>query len=1121
MTLLELPQWAEGPDETGESADAAAGPVAVIHPGQWRLARIEVLNWGTFDGLHRIDVARRGHLVTGASGSGKSSLLDAVATVLTPDRWLRFNAAAQDASARGDDRTLVSYVRGAWSKEADETLDRAISTYLRRGATWSGILLRFENQRDVPVTLARLFHLKGTSVDRVDLKDVCVVDRGDLEITDFEEFVAHGIEARRIKAAWPDAVITTSGSHGAFHARARRLLGIGSEHALHLLHKTQSAKNLGSLDHLFRTFMLDRPTTFERADNAVEQFGELNEAHRHVVDLRHQAEHLRGVAASISEYEREARTVTELERLTALIDVFQRRFALRLAEDARGELVAEHARADDAARRAEAERDAADEARREAERRELQLGGSDAHLLQARVEDAAAAAAATASRWAGFAEELASVGIDTPPTDATEFAELGDTARRALAEAGPASVHERPELTPYFEAKQELRRIDAELEALKQRKSNLPAPLLLARRELANALGLPESALPFGGELIEVLPEFAGWTGAIERVLHPIATALLVRDEHLPEVRRRVESRNLGARLVFEAVPPTADRPRPTRTPKPLLHRIRVSDGPFGDWLRWRLSSEFDVSCVDHPDEFDSVERGVTIGGQLKRSARRYVKDDRHAVDDRRHWVLGADNTAKVELLIAQRRDAERRHGAAEARLEHAQREANAAAARRGVFERVLRQAWPELDRAAADALLAERRRQFEAFTARSVELQDAVAAADAARSELRRRAGEAQSAGARLQIAAERLREVESQIAELTDLVAASALDETDAADLEARYRSVQRKIDRANVGDVGRKVSNALHQEVSAASSRRARAQAAFTEGAVAFATRWPAAAADLTTSIDDRAGYRAVLDGIESRGLPEHEENFLRLLREKSRDLIGYLLADIRDAPKQIAERIVPVNASLGRSQFDVDRYLRIDAKTRRTPEVDAFIADLKAVVDGNWSDDDVSNAERRFAVLERIMRRLGSSEHADRLWRQRCLDTREHVTFMAKEVDRGGRVVNVHDSSAGLSGGQRQKLVIFCLAAALRYQLTIDEEALPTYATIVLDEAFDKADSRYTRMAMDVFTEFGFHMILATPEKLLQTIEPYVGAVTSITNPSRKDSQIANLMFHREN
>ena len=115
----------------------------------------------------------------------------------------------------------------------------------------------------------------------------------------------------------------------------------------------------------------------------------------------------------------------------------------------------------------------------------------------------------------------------------------------------------------------------------------------------------------------------------------------------------------------------------------------------------------------------------------------------------------------------------------------------------------------------------------------------------------------------------------------------------------------------------------------------------------------------------------------------------------------------------------------------------------------------------------------------------------------------LDTRLHVSFLAREKDSTGRVVRVYDSAEGLSGGQRQKLVIFCLAAALRYQLTDEEDDVPRFGSIVLDEAFDKADSRYTRNAMDVFQEFGFHMILATPQKLLQTLEPYVGAITSVS------------------
>lgn len=94
----------------------------------------------------------------------------------------------------------------------------------------------------------------------------------------------------------------------------------------------------------------------------------------------------------------------------------------------------------------------------------------------------------------------------------------------------------------------------------------------------------------------------------------------------------------------------------------------------------------------------------------------------------------------------------------------------------------------------------------------------------------------------------------------------------------------------------------------------------------------------------------------------------------------------------------------------------------------------------------------------------------------------------------------------------SESRQEKLVIFCLAAALRYQLTADGDDIPTYGTVILDEAFDKADTTFTRMAMDVFLEFGFHMILATPLKLLQTLEDYVGGIGLAVCKDFKSSSI---------
>ena len=1114
MTLLEIPEF----DEQLVDEDSSRA-------GQWRLARIELVNWGTFHGHYRIDVGRRGHLFTGASGSGKSSLLDAIATVLTPGRWLRFNAAAQDTSARNDDRSLVSYVRGAWSKEADEQLDRAVSTYLRTGPTWSGILLRFDNARETPVTLVRLLHLRGGSVDKADLKDLAFLDRSEIDLLEFEPFVASGIEARRIKTAWPSAVITTNGAHRSYFARLCRVLGISTENALQLLHKTQSAKNLGSLDQLFRSFMLDEPSTFDRAKNAVEQFGELNEAHRLVVEARDQLEHLRGLDTAIDGYETAVAATAEAERLNGLIDPFQNRLLSQLVADERVDVLSRRARAESDAAAAAVTLQTVEEELRIAERNAHDLGGADADRARERLADAQKAATATAGRWQQFADELGSVSV-APPSHADEFSELCETARTELAASADSgqteghSLHEHDDNREFFEARDELRRIDRELDAMKNRKSNLPAALLLARRQLAEDLGISESVLPFAGELIEVQPDFADWTGAIERVLYPIASALLVRDEYLGQVRRLVEGRNLGARLVFEAVPPLADRPRAARTGRSLLQRVQVVDGSFHDWLIWRMAEEFDFECVDHPDELDDAVRGVTIGGQLKKSARRYEKNDRFAIGDRSKWILGADNGAKIDALLDQRRDAERRQDAADARLKQAQFTRDAETRRRTVLESVLRQDWADLDREATEERVRSLTHQLDLLTEDNAVLRDALAFEKAARGRRDDARTSERDAAVRFAELTRSLAELDKEAARLAEHTESDVLSEADFTLLETKYRAVQRKLDRRSIGDVGRRVTQSLHNESVRASQVRSSAQSAFEQGAYAFRSRWPAAAADLTGSIEDRAGYRELRAAIESRGLPSHEQKFLKLLREKSRELIGHLLSDIRDAPKLIKDRIDPVNASLGRSPFDRDRFLRIKVKEHRAPEVMQFMNDLRTVADGSWNDEDLAAAETRFAVLDGVMRRLASSDSADVGWRQRCLDTREHVTFQAQEVDRAGRVTSVHDSSAGLSGGQRQKLAIFCLAAALRYQLAPDDDTVPSFATIILDEAFDKADSNYTRMAMDVFVAFGFHMILATPQKLLSTIEPYVDAVTSITNETHRKSTIANVVFGTE-
>ena len=1087
-----------------------------IHPGQWRLDRIELVHWGTFHGHHVVDVARQGFLLTGHSGSGKSSLVDAVTAVLTPPGKIRFNAAAADVGGRRADRTVAGYVRGAWRRQTDETTGEVVSDHLRTGATWSGIALRFDPGEPgaAPVTLVKLFHLRAGENSKP--SELYVMTTHPVGLMDLQPYARNKVDLRGIKAQWPDATVTDR--HSVFSARFCRVLGIDGDNALHLLHKTQSAKNLGSLDDLFRGFMLDEPPTFRLADTAVEQFTELATAHAHVLTARQQIAHLtplRALSATHEEAEDAAgRTSALLAALPRFADAWQLELARTELETLRGreaEVADRHAAAEAAVGEAE-------QHLRAAELVVLQHGGEALAVQQAAVQRAEAALADARRLRDRLNERLAEVDV-APPTTLAEFEELRSTARRQREALDGGAAQERRDLHALFAtvsgARAQLDAIDRELTALKRARSNLPANLLEARALVCRATGLSPDLLPFAGELLQVRPEHAEWTGPIERVLRPLATVLLVPALHREALLRAVDAHHLRARLVLEVVPAQVESPRLVGSPGSLVHRVAVKDGPMRGWLEATLSRQYDYECVPTDAELAGVDRAVTRAGTVKRGATRVEKDDRFPVDDRSRWVLGFDNAEKVDHLLSLRRvaaaEVERAEGAADAAGRRRDRARDRLAALRSLEERE----WREIDVVAADDALDGARTALAELLAVSGDLRKAQAAA----ADAQKRLDEAKDAAAavqreRAEISQARER-VERIIREREDRIEAVPPDQH--AELERRFYAQQRSIRHDVVDRVARQVSAGLQDERDEARQRSAESAQHIVSRQAETRHRWPTLTGDLTDAVGDRAGYLKILGHLETDRLPDFEERFFGLLETQSQRNIGQLAAVIRRAPGEIRDKILPINASLRRSPFDRGRFLQIKVDEARSTAVQEFLADLRQIATGAWALEDRTDAERRFGVMARVMKRLASSEAGDRAWRSACLDTRRHVRFTGVEVDGDGVVVNVHDSSAGLSGGQRQKLVVFCLAAALRYQLTEDGQDVPRFGTVILDEAFDKADATFTRMAMDVFVEFGFHMVLATPLKLLQTLEDYIGGVGLATCEGFKDSRVGLVTF----
>ena len=136
-----------------------ADPSPASQQAGMRLHRCECYNWGTFHGrVWALELDGDNTLLTGDIGSGKSTMVDAIPTLLVPAQKVSYNKAA---GAEARERDLRSYVLGHYKSERAEGSYSAKPVALRDLNTYSVILGVFRNGGyDETITLAQVFWLK-------------------------------------------------------------------------------------------------------------------------------------------------------------------------------------------------------------------------------------------------------------------------------------------------------------------------------------------------------------------------------------------------------------------------------------------------------------------------------------------------------------------------------------------------------------------------------------------------------------------------------------------------------------------------------------------------------------------------------------------------------------------------------------------------------------------------------------------------------------------------------------------------------------------------------------------------------------------------------------------------
>ena len=255
----------------------------------YRLNYMEVYNWGTFNKrIYRIAPEGNNSLLTGANASGKSTLIDALLTLLVPAKKDRFYNQSSGNERKGD-RTEETYVLGNYGNIQAEGESATKTQQLRDRKTYSVILASFANNHEQVVTLFQVrWAVNG------ELKCSYGVSSKPLSIKgDFSDF--NGSKGdwkktleKRYNANVPKKQIEFYDTIKDYKDRIINSFGLRSDKALTLFNQIVGVKVLNDLDEFIRNNMLEQRDAESEYIRLSESFATLMEAKTAIEKVREQ-----------------------------------------------------------------------------------------------------------------------------------------------------------------------------------------------------------------------------------------------------------------------------------------------------------------------------------------------------------------------------------------------------------------------------------------------------------------------------------------------------------------------------------------------------------------------------------------------------------------------------------------------------------------------------------------------------------------------------------------------------------------------------------------------------------------------------------------------------------------
>lgn len=1089
----------------------------------YRLSYMEIFNWGTFHNkVYRIEPQGNNSLLTGANASGKSTLIDALLTLLVPAKKNRFYNQSSGNEKKGD-RTEETYVLGNYGNMQSEGEASTRKQQLRDKNTYSVILASFTNNFKSVVTIFQVrWFIDG------ELKCTFGFSTKALHITDdFSAFDAKGYWRKTLDRKYnfnvPKKQIEFYDTIKDYKDRIVHSMGLRSDKALTLFNQIVGVKVLNDLDDFIRNNMLEQRDTEEEYNRLNDSFARLIEARTTIEKVREQIVQLKPIDEKTRQLENIAKALSELQTIREMAVYWFAQKNMELANAKLVELNEKLSKLNEELKKLNDEKE--DLKGRE---RALSLAiendnvGQQIKTLEKEMQGLERTKQSRQKKLDEYNKKVREVGFSVNPAEVL-FLENREKARKERDNC-EATLNEKNE--EWRLAKNEEERIGEAitsnietLNTLQKNKNNISGRVVEIREMILQEVHAKPEEIPFIGELIRVKDSEKVWENSIEKILHNFALRLVVPEKYYRQVSQFVNGHDLQGRIVYQRYENTTSLTSfqfREYNENSLIEKIEFNPKSiYSEWVKDVIIENYNYICVDDLDEFYRYgEKVVTKEGLIKSTHNKHEKDDRPQINRRENYVLGWDNKEKiaairefVKQLQAEQKDAIRKIRGIETKIAEIGK-------RKDIFNDIFKLYtrfeeinWEETARTiqekkeekeklgAANSKVKELQEQLQKVLTTLKTLEDVT---------IKSKDREIyQIEQVELVVANKRLKEAQS-ILNATGVVGVSSFEESNPEVLginydnsEERQKSFQSNIKQQEEGKKEEK--NRIEREVSALITQ-------FKNPSEEILQKYRDWRSDVHTLPDAQnmhliSEYQKFYEKLKKEDLVRHEQRFNSYLHETLTNQVSSFRMFFVGWEKSIKDTIEMLNKSLKAIDFSTSpsTYIQLVNFKKANADIAEFRKELESAIP-NIREVDSSIDGRRNHFEQKIQPLI---QHLrDEQWRRKVMDVRNWYSYRAEEFYKETEQKrNVYESMGQLSGGEKAQLTYTILGSAIAYQFGLTKDGLQSNSLrfIAIDEAFKAQDEDKARYLISLCKQLHLQLLVVTPSDNIHIVEDDISFV----------------------